>query len=261
MRDSVVKSLLVCTHCRPECCSRRSPPTGWQSRCQTAPGRTGGVFRCWWLRSRWSGDHFGGREWQINTNPSVRFQSRRCVEYCVKGLSYISVVVDVHVGRGQLSGLVLESRILVGQLDASLSQGLTHRPVLRQRDPEEEGSKNTKNSDFPWLRKWTLKSGNTMCLSYLTIPSANTAQTKRATRHFMIPRVRTALLDGYDPAGIWTGFIYARLHLYQPDRSQTISDITSDRVTLGAFFLRSYILNMHILIINSINTTCDSHTL
>lgn len=64
----------------------------------------------------------------------------------VDRISYISVVVDVHVGRGgELIVLVFASWILVRHLDPFLSQGLTHRLVLRQRDPEQGGIKNTKD--------------------------------------------------------------------------------------------------------------------
>lgn len=65
-------------------------------------------------------------------------------------MSYISVVIDVHAGRAsKLSWLVLESRILVRQLDPFLSHGLSYGLVLLQRDPEEGRRKNTKTFDFP----------------------------------------------------------------------------------------------------------------
>lgn len=63
--------------------------------------------------------------------------------------SYIGVVIDVHVGRAsKLIILVLESRILVRQLDPFFSQGLTHGLVLLQRDPEEREGKIDKEFDF-----------------------------------------------------------------------------------------------------------------
>ena len=60
-----------------------------------------------------------------------------------EAISYISVVVDVHVGRGSELRPVLQSGVLVRQLDPFLSQGLTHRLVPHQRDSEKEGSKDT----------------------------------------------------------------------------------------------------------------------
>ena len=92
----------------------------------------------------------GGKEIERDTNPSDSYCFHQNVSTVCKRISYISVVVDVHAGRGELIGLVFESWILVRQLDALLSQGLTHRLVLRQRDPEEGESKNIKNFDFTW---------------------------------------------------------------------------------------------------------------
>ena len=81
-------------------------------------------------------------------------------KWCKPRRSHISVVVDVHVGRAsKLIVLVLESRVLVRQLDALLSHGLAHRLVLLQRDPgEEEGSKTIKSSHARILK---LEIGNT----------------------------------------------------------------------------------------------------
>lgn len=63
--------------------------------------------------------------------------ARFCVYAKLTGFSHVCVVVDVHVGgTGKLVRLVLESRILVRQLNPLLSQGVAYRLVLRQRDPE-----------------------------------------------------------------------------------------------------------------------------
>lgn len=100
---------------------------------------------------------------------------------------YISIVVDVHVCRaGELIGLVLESWVLVRELQPFLSQGLAHGLVLLQRDPEQGGSTNTRSLSSHWFYSVSVSCSHT----YLTIPSASTTHTRTATRHFMIPPVQ-----------------------------------------------------------------------
>lgn len=79
---------------------------------------------------------------QTHHSANALIEKTLCVLFEKVAISYISVVVNVHVGRaGELIWLVLESRVLVRQLSPFLSQGLTHRLVLYQRDPEETAAK------------------------------------------------------------------------------------------------------------------------
>lgn len=128
------------------------------------------------------------------------------------------------------------------------------RGILRK-----EGSKSTKNSSFPVASKVNIKVAKYRVPLLLDDPLCEHRTDQKGNETLHDPS-RTHSAPGWIQLSSDLNGLYIHAH-YQPDHSQTTSDITSDRVTLNAFFLRGYTLDVQILIINSINTTCDSHSL